>query len=203
MAAMEFSYTISEAEFIQAWKLRMKSVRKRSALRKVIFWSFILVCLLLLWVVVQQKSNHAGNQPPASEMSNNCSAASVNPPTHGNPFLTSSFWLNVGPFVLLASLWVFLFFRFVPARLRKLYLNDPVMQGTFTVSVAPDSISVQNNAGSSGRATWNIYERWHEGKSVIILIIRSQTYLILSVSALSEAQRAELRSILAAALPKK
>ena len=203
MAAMEFSYTISEAEYLQAWKLRRKTFRKRSALRKVIFWVFILVCLLLLWVVVQQKNNQAGNQPPASETSADCSAASVNPPTRGNPFLTSSFWLNVGPFVLLAGLWVFLFFRYVPARLRKLYLNDPAMQGTFTVALAQDSISVQNTAGSSARATWNIYERWHEGKSVIILIIRSQAYLILSVSSLTDPQRTRLRSILAAALPQK
>jgi hypothetical protein len=203
MAAMEFSYTISEAEYMQAWKLRRKTLRKRSALRRVIFWVFIFVCLLLLWVVVLQKNNQAGNQPPASETSADCSAAGVNPPTHGNPFLTSSFWLNVGPYVSLAGLWVFLYFRYVPARLRKLYLNDPMMQGTFTVSLAPDSISIQNTAGSSARATWNIYERWHEGKSVVILIIRSQAYLILSVSALSDAQRTELRSILAAALPQK
>jgi hypothetical protein len=203
MAAMEFSYTISETEYRQAWKLRMKSTRERSALRRVIFWFFILVCLLFLWVVIQQKNNQANNQSPASEATTNCSDAGVNPPAHGNPASTSSFWLNIGPFVLLAGLWAFLFFRFVPGRLRKLYLKDPMMQGRFTVSVSPDSISTQNTAGSSAHATWNIYERWHEGKSLIVLILRSQTHLTLNLAALSDAQRTELRSILAATLPQK
>lgn len=94
-------------------------------------------------------------------------------------------------------------FGLLPTRMRRLYRKDPSMQGQFTVNIAGDSISMENTVGTSSVAGWNVYEYWREGKDVIILGFHSGTYIILGLTELSEAQRAELRGILAAALPKK
>jgi len=77
------------------------------------------------------------------------------------------------------------------------------MQGEFTVSVTPQSISIRNTEGTSFTSVWSVYERWREGKNLIVLIFRSGGYSTLNIAGLSEFQRDELRGILAAALPKK
>jgi hypothetical protein len=71
------------------------------------------------------------------------------------------------------------------------------------VNITPELISTQNTAGTSSKTGWNIYDYWHEGKGIILLVYHSGAYFLLSLASLSDAQRDELRAILAAAIPKK
>lgn len=76
------------------------------------------------------------------------------------------------------------------------------MQGHFTADISTSVLLLENTAGVSWRMTWNIFEFWREKKDVIILGLRAGTYIILGLTELSDAQRDELRGILAIALPK-
>jgi hypothetical protein len=78
------------------------------------------------------------------------------------------------------------------------------MQGEFTVNLTPDSISVQNSAGTLSRSGWNVYFGWYEARGVIVLLSHLATpiLILISLTGLSEAQRDELRGILTAAIPR-
>jgi len=52
---MEFSYRISEADYLNAWKLLSNRPDSRAAIR-IVLWAFVLICLVLLWIVVQRNS---------------------------------------------------------------------------------------------------------------------------------------------------
>ena len=77
------------------------------------------------------------------------------------------------------------------------------MRGEITVNITPESYMYRNSAGASAQFTWNLFERWVENKSLILLVMHTRFHAIMNVAALSESQRAELRSILSIALPKK
>ena len=187
---MEFSYRVSEADYFVARKLRLNATRNLGFPKKIILWIFILVCLMLLWSVVMKSTQH-----PTQE---NAEAATT-PTAPGSRALL----FNAAPFLILAGTWVAVLFVWVPYRVRRIYNNDPSMQGEFTVEITPSAINMRNTAGTTANAGWNIYEFWSEAKSVIILVNRSGSYFVLSLSGLAESQRAELRSILSTALPKK
>jgi hypothetical protein len=108
---MEFSYQVSEAEYLQGCKLGQKgllrSILHPSQTKKIMFWVFILVCLVLLWAVVQRTAQ----QPPADQEQVAQSTSSGHS--------TTELVTNVGPFILLAGIWIFILFRGVPKRLRQ------------------------------------------------------------------------------------
>jgi hypothetical protein len=200
---MEFSYRVSETEYLSAWKLRRGAVRRGWALKIVLFWVFILVCLVLLWTIVkrQNRSHEGVTNAPAMTRSNIESETSDSPASSGS--VSRKILFNVGPFLLLGGIWFFMLLRLGPRGIRSMYTKDPMMQGQFTVNITPESISVRNTAGTSSQTGWNIYERWCDGKDVIVLLFRSGTYFIVGLTGLSEFQRNELRGILALALPGK
>ena len=198
---MEFSYKLTEAEYLRASKLRLKSVGMGTNVKKVFLWVFILVCLMLLWGVVTrdaQKTAVDGSAPVPT------SSESVTP-TNSLPKtdVPLALLINVGPFLLLIAVWFNLVTLRVPTRLRRMYRNDPAAQGLFTVNITPHSFAFKNTAGISSEISWNIYARWIDGGDLILLVNYSQAALTLSLAGLSDTQRAELRGILSAALPKK
>jgi hypothetical protein len=200
---MEITYKITEADYFRAWKLRRKSLRRFGTLRRVVFWVFILVCLLMLWGVVERIMHTARDESSTAETSNSGTetpdeSTATPPGNQGRNLL-----VNVGPFLLFIGLWAGLWFWYIPHRVRQIYRKDPLMQGQFTLGLTAEQLSVQNTAGTSSKSPWNAYEQWLEGKDVIILIFHSQAYFILPLTGLSEPQRTELRGILATALPKK
>jgi hypothetical protein len=193
---MEFTFKISEAEFLSAWKLRRGSSRA-SVRRTVLFWVFIFLCLVLLWTVVGKGKRPTGtsSQPTATQSSAVQSTKRVS--------LTHALLVNTGPFFLLLAVWAFLLVQLGPNTARRMYRKDPAMQGQFTVNITPESISTQNTAGTSSKSGWNVYAFWLEGKDVIVLMFHSGACFILGLAGLSAMQRDELRGILAMALPKK
>jgi hypothetical protein len=110
---------------------------------------------------------------------------------------------RVGPFLVLAGLWILIVTALVPMRLKYLYRKDPRMHARFTVDITPNFIFTHNSAGTTSKSGWNVYQYWCEGKSVIVLMFRSGSYSILSLAGLSELQRGELRGILSASLKKR
>lgn len=199
---MQFSYEVSEADYLKAWKLRCRGVSRQNKPKLVMFWVFVLVGLLTLWTIMN-KSAH-----PAAPVADSQSAATDEDSEaashqHHTPVAQALFW-NVGPFVLIGGAWVFMIFRMLPGRrLRKLYRNDPAVQGRYTVEISPEGFAVENTAGFTTRTRWNIYEYWSERDDLMVLVLRSQAYFILALSHLEPEQREELRSLLGTALPKK
>ena len=106
-------------------------------------------------------------------------------------------------FVSIAAGWIYFEFFFSSAKARRRFRRDPMMQGEITVTLAPAVFAAQNSAGSSSQSDWSAYRFWREKKGVIVLVPISGSYFIVSLANLSEPQRAELRSILTAALPRK
>jgi len=191
---VEFSFKVSETEYRRAWTLRTKGESRAGMLRKILFWVFILFCLMLVFAVVQMRSHRqrpVTEQPAATQQSTGKLVQDDN--------LGLALAINAGPFVLLGVGWFFLFGRLQ----RSQYRRDPMMQGQFTVNLTATAVSVQNTAGTSSQAGWNAYDYWSEGSGLIVLASRSNSCLILSLAGLSEPQRQELRGILSVALPKK
>jgi hypothetical protein len=176
---MEFSYRVSEEDFLRAWNLRCKSSIWHGVFRAVLYWAFIFFCLMLLRGVLWHDAG-PGEAGPRN--------------LWGTP---------LGVF-LLAGLPVLLVYRYyAPRRIRLLYQKDPAMQAQFDVNVAPASFSGQISSGASWQTGWNHYDYWREGHGLVVLVLRSGSYSILNLAGLSEAQRHELRGILRGALPGK
>jgi hypothetical protein len=187
---MEFSYRISEAEYAAAFKLRSRQASGSAVVKTVMFWVFILICLMVLWTVVQHSVPHP--QP-----------AEYRPSIPSSTNVSSTVLTNSLPFLAIAGVWLFLLTRLGPRSLRRLYRKDPNMQGEFTVEITPESISTRNTSGVSTTSGWNIYDYWREGKDLIVLIYQSSAFTVLNIAGLSDIQRDELRTILSLALPKK
>ncbi|HUX45164.1 MAG TPA: hypothetical protein VMV57_10475 [Terracidiphilus sp.] len=180
---MEFSYRITEADYVSAWRLRCKAASPSSILKTILFWIFILFCLVLLWMVLLQDARSPTDSSFPSSVG-----------SWGNPF----------PLVVSVALVIFLRFAYyAPRQVRGLYKKDPVMHGQFTVNITPDFISMRSTAGFSAQSAWSILDFWREGKDLLLVVFHSGAYYTISLAGLSEPQRTELRSILAAALPKK
>jgi hypothetical protein len=222
---MEFSYRISKDDYKQAFKLRLQKNALISGVTKTImFWVFILICLVLLWAVVQRTANTSKSvsdtpntsavtlgspEDTPSNIPQNDIQSDVPTKHADNASLSRALTFNLGPFLLLAAIWLFMIRSLIGNRgltvlgLIGSYNRDPLMQGQFTVNLTSTSISSQNSAGYSARLDWSLFESWREGKSVIALIHKSGTYSVLGIGGLSDAQKLELRGILAAALPRK
>jgi len=190
---MEFSFKVSEAEFLRAARLERKTA-SRSSLKAAAFWVLVMLGMMFFYIAIQP-SRH---QPSATAQPAILQPSNLTVVSHG---VTMS--QRVGPFLVLGGVWVLILAVLNPIRLRFLYRKDPRMQGEFTIRLSADSISTENTAGTLSLSAWNIYDYWCEDKGVVVLIFRSGAYSILSLAGLSGAEQSELRSILNAALPKR
>ncbi len=193
---MKFSYKVSEAEFLRAWKLERKA-STRSSRKTAAFWILLMLCLLLLYKFLQfsqHRPEPSARQPVPQATVSGPSSPGAN---------TSATVQAAGPFIVLSGVWILIVGILVPMRLRHLYRKDPRMQGEFTVNITPDSISTDNTAGTTSKSSWNVYDYWCEGRGVIVLMFYSGAYSILSLAGLSAPQQDELRGVLVAALKKK
>ena len=193
---MEFSYKVSEAEYLSASRLGTK-VPSRSTLKTVVFWLFVLLCFMVFFSVVQRN----GRQTDSSGQPAPAQTSEVEPVHQAAP--TRALLYNAAPIVLIVGFWFFVIKVILPGRLKKMYTKDPLMQGEFTVGITPEGVSICNTAGTSSRTPWTIYDCWREAESVIILVLHTRVYFAVSLTGLSEARKTELRGILSAALPKR
>lgn len=192
---MEFSYKISESEFRNAWRLERKA-SSRSSLKTAIFWISIMLGLLLLYRAIRFTAH-----PQGASQTHPALSMIVAPVNQADP--QPGFMERIGPFLVIAGVWILLVGVMIPMRLRYLYQKDPRMHAQFTVNITPECILTENAAGTASKSSWNVYDYWCEGAGVIVLMFYSGSYSILSLAGLSEPQRDELRSVLVAALRKK
>jgi hypothetical protein len=200
---MEFSYRISKADYLGAWKLRLEGRGGPHSARLIVFWMVILLCLVALWTVVQRTSPQTQTKvpTPTAPASRSEPAGNATPAHSASP--ARSLLVNLAPFVVILSVWFFLLRRLGPTAVGSVYRKDPQMQGEFTAEVTPQGISVTNTAGASSRNGWSIYDYWREGKGLIVLVMRSGALTILNIAGLCDIERNELRGILASVLPKR
>jgi len=136
---MEFSYRISEAEYLNAAKLKLKGAfRLGRTAKSIMLWVVILAGIMITISFIQKYRQQSSTQQVTVE--------SV--PAEAT---SSQMIENVVPCILLIGIWFFFVFRWMPMRLRRLYRKDPLMQGQFTINITPDSISTQNTAGISSK----------------------------------------------------
>ncbi len=187
---MEFSYRISEADYLEAFNPKFKG-RMKSVVKTILFWIIVLVCLMVLITWLQHSPQRASVvQPPAIHRVG---------PNH----IAWDYIEGFGP-LLLAVVTLVLLPVLTPKLQRRRYRKDPAMQGQFTVSITRESISVQNSAGTFHRSGWEPYRVWYETKGVMVLFSRPAAHsMVVNLAGLSESQQNELRSILTAALPRK
>ncbi len=193
---MEFSYKLTEAEFMSGARLERKS-SSRSSLKTALFWMSIMAGLMILFASIRPRNLQA---PVASSAAVFRSAQSSSTTPAGK---TAVLLQEVGPFLVIAGLWILLVKGLVPLRLRYLYRKDPRMQAHFVVELTHDSISTYNAAGTSSRSAWNVYDGWSEGEGIVVLMFHSGAYSVMSLAGLSSVQQDEVRGILSAALPRK
>ncbi len=193
---MEFSFKVTESEFREAWRVERKA-SSRASLKTAVFWISIMLGLLVLYRVMQPKPSQARDASVAAVTQTSLILPAGQVPTKPSGLE------RVGPFLVLAGLWILIVKALVPMRLKYLYRKDPRMQGQFTVNVTPDSMTTDNSAGTTAKTNWNVYDYWSEGKNVIVLMFHSGSYAILSLAGLSPLERGELRDILGSALPRR
>ena len=188
---MEFSYRISEAEYLRA--ARLKSKRTSSYIKAILFWLVIIAFLVLVLTAIQHFTQLSGvtRQPAVQPV--------------GAHRTTSQYFMDFSPLLVIVAVWI-LMSKVQPMILRPRYRKDPSVQGQFTVNITPESISIENTAGTSYQSKWNAYRAWHEADGVIVVVARPRfkaRSIPIGLADLSEAQRDELRGILTASLPKR
>ena len=193
---MEFSYKLTEDEFIRGVRLERKA-SSRSSLKTALFWMSIMAGLMILFAAIRPRDRQTPDTTSAAVLS----SAQPSPMTPAGK--TAVLLQQVGPFLVIAGLWILLVKGLIPLRLRYLYRKDPRMQAFFVVELTGDSISTYNAAGTSSRSAWNVYDGWCECGGIIVLIFHSGAYSIMSLAGLSPFQQDEVRGILTAALPRK
>ncbi|MGD0632029.1 MAG: hypothetical protein ABR987_22075 [Terracidiphilus sp.] len=193
---MEFSYRITEAEYLQASKL--KPLRSFAFLVfKVVggiifFWFCAFVGLILLWALVQ-RSGAVALQPAAKQA--------------GAGQVLKGIVLNLGPFfapfIVIGGAGIYLLFGLESTLRRREYRKDPRMLGEFTANITQNTILVRDASGAPSQGGGDRYEGWHESKGMIVLRLRSGGHSIVSLTGLPEPQRGELRGLLTATLPRR
>ncbi len=193
---MEISYKLTEDEFVRGARLESK-VSSRSSLKTALFWMTIMAALMVLYAYLR---------PSDPQPAQSISAATFKTANQGLPTSVSepgTLLQQVGPFLVIAGLWILIVMGLIPLRLRYLFRKDPRMQGRFTVEMTSDFISTDNTAGTFSKSAWNIYECWCESKGIIVLMSHSGAWSVMSLAGLSQVQQNEVRSILTVALPRK
>ena len=99
---------------------------------------------------------------------------------------------------LFGFLWIYL-----PNRIRRQYRKDPSQQGEMFVQLSSEGVSEKSLIGSSINRSWNVCSYWRESKRVIVLKTQSGIFYIFPKTCLNAEQLNELRTTLAAHLPKK
>jgi hypothetical protein len=112
-----------------------------------------------------------------------------------SPYLVSDGLVVLG---IIGLWWVYL-----PYRERRRYRKDSSQQGKNIVRLGPEGVSEESSTGSASSRAWTICSDWRESKRVIVLKTQSGIFYIFPKTCLNAEQLNELRTTLAAHLPKK
>jgi hypothetical protein len=199
---LEFSYNITEAEYRRFCRLRDRSfvtILIKLIRNMVLFWILIFTCVVLLWVAVSAGSH-------TEKLEAHTTAQTTTQPSSTSATAPASKLQQIlifGVFLAILGASVFALFISPGLQIKRRYRKDPLMQGRFSVIALPNSVSITNTSGFSSQTDWTLYRSWRETKGLIVLRMKTDLDVAISIAGLSEQQRAELRGILAAALPRK
>lgn len=172
-------------------------VGRSSRWKTVVFWLFLVVCLVLLFGVISQNTKTSANQNQGQIDDHENGPVSHPRPSASDALIKQSF-----PLLVIASGWALIFLVWVPYSLRRRYRKDPIAQGDITVKIEPESFELRT-ANSLLQSRWNVFKNWTEKKDFVLLRYYSGLFQILVVSGLNDDQRTEMKRILSNALPKR
>jgi hypothetical protein len=186
---MEFSYRISEEEYLRVFRPKLKM---QGLIVMILFWVIFAAILMLVITAIQ----HFAQEAQIAQLQ----------AVHRvwSRYNFSELFLDIGFLLLMVGLWVS-HSVVIPKFRRFGYRKDPAMQGEFTVNLKPDLITIQNSVGTFYRSGWNVFFGWHETRGMIVLMssLATPISVLISMAGLTNTQQDELRGILTAALPKK
>lgn len=191
---MDFSYKLSESEYLLASRIAAKRPGRPWA--RALTYGYLTIILLIVW-----GSLGAGMLLERSDLAG-ITAADIQRLKPAEAIIYAS----IVPACAISCM-VFLLLRMRPLRWldRKSRLEhfhaDPGCQAETTVTLTGESISFRSAAGSS-ESIWGCYAAWGERNGVVVLVTRAGVRKILKISDLSEGKKDEFRSILSSALPK-
>lgn len=178
---MRFTTHVTEADFMAAYRLLCKSRHRQIASAiayafAAAFWSFLL-------------------------------CAAISERTHpGELFLgrdASEFMHLLFPGAILFLLWILAFRVYPPFATRRKFRQTRTLHGEILNEVTSEGLWQKTSGGSYGFSQWQDFSFWRESERIIIVIYPTNLFCLLPKSDLNSDQCAELRAILASALPQK
>jgi hypothetical protein len=192
---MEFTYKISEEDYLRACTIKVTPLPSQKLWwPKHVYRSLLFLCVF--------SALASGLAVGSREMSFSVSA--VPPPSWGKvcaEAVTPSIIISWIYFVILGLVHRFILRR-SSAQVEH-YRSDPSCQCETTLTITSEEVFFRCGDGCLTRSGWNIYNEWIENGHILLLVTRARARRIVNLGGLSEAERQELRGILAVALPKR
>ncbi len=191
---MEFSYKLSEAEYLLAARIAAKRPGRPSA--RLFTYAFLTTILLIVWVsfvagMVLEQSDLVG-----------ITAGDLQRPHKVEAIIPASIVPTLAIFCVAILLLRMRPLRWLLRRSRFEHFRiDPGCQAETTVTLTSGSIAFRSATGSS-QSIWGCYTTWGERDGVVVLVTCAGVREILKIADLSESEKGEFRSILSSALPK-
>jgi hypothetical protein len=198
LADMEFSYKVSEDEYMRASKIGIK--RPRGPWARGVSYLYPATLFFAVWGsfllgMIMERNDLVG--VTAGDLHEGHAFRSMSPA----PFWSASLIPALGIFCLLL-ICLRILFRVPMLRVRReQFRRNPGCQVETTVNVTPSSIAFRSATGSS-ESRWECYSTWAERDGVLVLVTHAGIRQILRIAGLSEPERAEFRGILSASIAK-
>ena len=178
---MRFTTHVTEADFMAAYRLLCKSRHRQiaSAIAYVFaaaFWSFLLCAAI-------SERTHPGDHFWAETHPSSCACSFREPSSFSSGFLRSGS-------------------TFLLPHAASFVRREP-LHGEILNEVTSEGLWQKTSGGSYGFSQWQDFSFWRESERIIIVIYPTNLFCLLPKSDLNSDQCAELRAILASALPQK
>jgi hypothetical protein len=178
---MKFTTRVTEADFMAAYRLLCKSLHRRIA--SAIAYTFAAVFwLFLVGAAISERTNP------------------------GELFLgkdASVFVRLLLPGAVLILVWILAFRVYPPFATRRKFRQARTLHGEILNEINSEGLWQKTGGGSYGFSQWQDFSYWRESEQIIIVVYPTDVFCLVPKSELSLDQCAELRGILASALPQK
>jgi hypothetical protein len=191
---MEFSYKLSEAEYLLAGRIAVK--RPGQPWARVLAYGYLLQIFLIVWGsflagMVLERSDMVG--VTANDIQKTHAVREIVP---------ASIVPAIALFFVIFLLLRMRLLRYFDRRRRlEHFRTDPGCQAETSVTATRQMIAFRSATGSS-ESSWGCYAAWAELNGILILVTCAGVRKILKISGLSESEKEEFRSLLNLVLPK-
>ena len=194
---MEFSYRITEEDYLFASEIKVKPLTTRrqgwlkGAYQLLVFLFIFLAVALGLFL--GEKDASGAQVDPALPLLGRILFASIFP-------AAAISWFY---FIALGTMHSVLTRRRErDARLMH-YRSDSSCQGMTTLTITPELVLFRCGPDCITQSGWKSYSEWILSERILLLVTHSRSRRIVNIAALSNTEQQELRAILATALPQK